>query len=397
MKKNKPLIYALLILLVIMTLTQFSVLAADESKEKQQPLVTMTLFEMDLREALKEISLQTGVNIIPDQTVSGVVTADLQQVPLKKALRRILISGGYTYRKIEDFYIVGLPNPKSNTFRKLSEVEVMRLKYMNPREVISLLPSFLKQYVTGNSTSDILTINAPPKELTRIRNLISKLDQPRQQIKVKVVVTEVNSKEVKELGNQFWDYVKGKDSKQSINYNLEDGQFLLQTDYYGKLITQLKALEEDHKAKIKANPQILVSDGKTANLFVGEEENVVVMSDSEDTDSRVEEIKVGMKLEVTADVIGKDEVNLQVSPELSHFVDEMRPDIVVKESSLSTTLHLKDRQTAVLAGMTIQNEGSYNKGVPILNKLPLVRWLFSSKTEQKSSRELLIFVTPVIQ
>ena len=56
------------------------------------------LFETDIREALSEITMQTGVNIIVDSTVGGTITADLQDVPLEKALRMILISGGYTYR-----------------------------------------------------------------------------------------------------------------------------------------------------------------------------------------------------------------------------------------------------------------------------------------------------------
>ena len=60
------------------------------AQEEDEPLVNIMLFETDLREALSEISLQTGVTIIADQTVSGQVTADLQDVPLEKALRMIL-------------------------------------------------------------------------------------------------------------------------------------------------------------------------------------------------------------------------------------------------------------------------------------------------------------------
>ena len=58
------------------------------SAEENQPLVSLLLFETDLREALNEISLQTGVNIIMDQTVSGIVTADIQDLPLEKEIGR---------------------------------------------------------------------------------------------------------------------------------------------------------------------------------------------------------------------------------------------------------------------------------------------------------------------
>ena len=31
----------------------------------------------------------------------------------------ILIGGGFTYRKIDDFYLVGLPDPRGTTFGEL--------------------------------------------------------------------------------------------------------------------------------------------------------------------------------------------------------------------------------------------------------------------------------------
>lgn len=56
--------------------------------------------------------MQTGVNIMPDQTVSGAVTADLQDVPLEQALKILLFGGGYSFRKVDDnLYFVGLPDP----------------------------------------------------------------------------------------------------------------------------------------------------------------------------------------------------------------------------------------------------------------------------------------------
>ena len=83
------------------------IVGAVAHAQEDEPLVNIMLFETDLREALNEISLQTGVTIIADQTVSGQVTADLQDVPLEKALRMILFTGGLSYRKVDANYIVG--------------------------------------------------------------------------------------------------------------------------------------------------------------------------------------------------------------------------------------------------------------------------------------------------
>ena len=105
----------------------------------EQPLVNMLFFETDLREALSEISMQTGVNIMPDQTVSGVVTADLQDVPLEQALKILLFGGGYSFRKVDDnLYFVGLPDPRNTSFGQLVESEVILLDNVTVAQVMAV-------------------------------------------------------------------------------------------------------------------------------------------------------------------------------------------------------------------------------------------------------------------
>ncbi|MBM7556373.1 hypothetical protein [Halanaerobacter jeridensis] len=390
----------ILVLTLFLVLTVQPVNAADtEQQTQEEPVVTITFFSTDLREALKEISLQTGVNIIPDQTVGGQVTAEFQEMPLEKVLERILASGGYTYRKIEDFYLVGLPSPKSNTFSKLSEIEIIRLDHISSKQVFTLLPNFFRSYVHGNTEDNIITISAPTQKLTRIKSFIKELDQPRPQVKIKVIITEVNSSQMREIGNKLFNYNKDGDPNKTASYDLDDGLLTFEGDIYGKFLGQLRMLEKEHQAEVRADPHVLVTSGENAKLFVGKEENIIIDSsdDDYDDDSRIEEIEVGMKLNLTAEVRGEELIDLQVSPEISHFLNEKRPDIIVRKNSLTTSLRLKSGQTAILAGMTKENEAEYEEGMPGFNKIPLVRWFFSRKSKRKDKRELLILVTPTIQ
>lgn len=365
--------------------------AADAAGE---PTVTMMLFETDIREALNEIAMQTGVNIISDQNVSGVVTAGLVDVPLEKALRIVTIGGGYTFRKIDDFYLVGLPDPRSTTFGELVETEVFILKHTDAAFVLELMPTFLQPYVRGMD-GNVLTISAPPTELVRIKELLGKLDGPRKQIEVKVVVTEVSSDAVKELGNTLlmrhpdeghtFENIGGVDfPSRSFAYSGIDNLLTINADVYGSLLARLKLLQEERKAKIHADPKVLVADGETAELFSGEQQILLISSEDDDFTDRVERVEVGVTLNVTANTVGEDEVILKLSPQVSHFVGQARPDLIVKQNSVSTTIRLKSGQTAMLAGLTVQDDVDYTRKVPVLGDIPLLRWLFRiDKTEFK--------------
>ncbi|HHT36577.1 MAG TPA: secretin, partial [Firmicutes bacterium] len=190
----------------LLGLTLVLLVSAVVSVAAEEPLVNLFLFDTDLREALSEISLQTGINIIPDATVSGVVTADLQDVPLEKALRMILIGGGFAFKKIDDFYFVGLPDPRSTTFSELVDTEVVRLRHATSDQIIAALPAFLSPYVQAGYDSRIVTISAPPAELERIKDLIQAVDQPQQQIEIQVIVTEVSTDFLKDFGSKMFSY-----------------------------------------------------------------------------------------------------------------------------------------------------------------------------------------------
>lgn len=387
--KKKSCAFALLVVMM---------LSLGAVAEETQPLVNLFLFETNVRDALSEISMQTGVNIIPDSTVSGLVTVDLQDVPLERALRMILIGGGYAFKKIDDFYLVGLADPRSTTFAELTETQIVMLEHVTASQVLSALPSFLTSYVKGDKDGRLLTITAPPTELGRILELIDTLDVPPKQVEIQVIVTEVSTKALKELGINLFDFSFGAGTGWNDDWTAKigfgSGGLSLETTLLGNLLFNLKALEEDQEAVIHADPRVLVSDGQSAHLFVGDRQ-ILLLADANDKTTRVERVEVGMDLKVTPRILG-EEILLSISPEMSHFVNESKSSLTVKQSSVSTTVRLKNGQTAVLAGMTVQESGDQTRKVPILGDIPIIRWLFRSDTTRAADKELLIFVTPVI-
>lgn len=390
MKRNLVLV-VMSVLLVIGSVTVFA---------EEQPLVNLFLFETGIRDALSEISLQTDINIIPDSTVNGVVTADLQDVPLEQALRIILVGGGFVYRKIDDFYLVGLPDPRSNTFKELVDTQVYHLTNVTAGQLMNVMPAFLGSYVKGDRDSRLIIITAPPTEMERILEFVRAVDTPQKQVEIQVIVTEVSSEGLKDLGTSLFEFAFGSGEKFNEDWTASIGYaknlLSLDTTIFGRLITNLKLLEEKQEAKIHADPRVLVSDGSSAELFIGDRQ-ILLVSGSSESATRVERIEVGMHLKVLPQIVGDDEIVLTIEPEMSHFIRDSKPDLMVKQSSVSTTIRLKSGQTAVLAGMTVQESGDYSRKVPVLGDIPIIRWLFRNDVVRESAKELLIFVTPVIQ
>jgi len=390
-------IFFIFYLLVFSVFLPVAIQAVEMTEVEDGPLVTIMFFETDLREALNEISLQSGINIIADQTVSGTVSADLVEVPLEKVLRMILIGGGYTYRKIEDFYFVGLPDIKNTSFSSLSELEIVELKYINVEKVLDILPSSLEAYVEGNRQGDVLTINAPAQQMGKIKEIITKVDQPGKQVEVNVLVTEIDSRYFEEYGSELFSFFDTENPNKGFSYDMASNLLFIQGDVYGQLLSKIKILQEEKKASIEADPRVIVAEGETAELFIGDQQILLINLEDDDIASRVEKVEVGVGLKVTAERIADENIVLNIAPELSHFVAVDRPDIIIKQNSVSTTVNIKNGETIVLAGMTISDNSTKSEKIPVLSDIPILRWFFKTERTEEAESELLVFVTPVIR
>lgn len=365
--------------------------------------VTALFFETDLREALSELVMLTGVNIIPDDTVHGTVTLDLHDVPLEKALHMLLMGGGYSLRRIEDFYLIGLPDPRGAAFRHLAETETVRLHHVTARAARQALPEFYDPFVRSATDGDVITITAPPPIIEQFKTDLQRIDVPRQMVTLHLVVTEVSAEAWRQMGaNTFWFAAENE----KFRLAAEDGNvlgftgdgFSLLGGPGGDLIARLQALVGENEAEIRARPRVTVVDGETARLFVGERQVFILQPENGGT--RVEEVDVGVLLEVTPRIVGDDELQLLITPEVSHFLDDRgdrRNDrFAVRRNEVTTTVFVRDGQTALIAGMDLEETGGQVRKVPVLGDIPLVGWLFRQTTQADGERELLVFVTATI-
>jgi len=387
--KSKKIIFVLILIIS-------SIMIAEEVE--QQPLVTNIFQNTFILDALSDISAQTGVTIIADTTVSGFVTLELNEVPLEKALKMILMPGGYIFVRIDDFYFVGAPDPKNPAFRFLAESEVFKPHYITAKSAKELLPSIYNSFIKIDEQTNTITITAPRSFIERFKEDLAKIDIPIRQVKISVLVTEVSKDVVGELGINSLDL--SLNAGQSINEDwtsvlgLVLGSISFETDVFGNIVSKIKLLEGEQKAKVTADPWIIVSDGKKANLFVGKRHTVVLETGR--ATSRIESIDVGVSLEIIPRIVNDGEIELTLSPKISHFVGERSGLFSVKRSDLSTTIYVKDGQTIMISGITVKEESDSYQGIPILGQIPLLRYLFGGKTKSGGERELMIFITTEI-
>jgi len=65
----------------------------------------------------------------------------------------------------------------------------------------------------------------------------------------------------------------------------------------------------------------------------------------------------------------------------------------IRKNEAQTEILLTDGETAVIGGILVIDRGQTVTKVPFFADIPLIGWLFKSKTIREDKRELLIFIT----
>ena len=151
-----------------------------------------------------------------------------------------------------------------------------------------------------------------------------------------------------------------------------------------------------------STPSIVTLDNKEAAFNVGQD--VPVLSGSQTTSgdniyNTVERKTVGTKLKVTPQINEGDSVLMEIEQEVSSV------DTSTSSSSLGPTFNTRTIQNAVLvkSGETVVLGGLMDDAskqevskVPLLGDIPLVGQLFRYTSNEKSKRNLMVFIRPTI-
>jgi pilus assembly protein CpaC len=170
------------------------------------------------------------------------------------------------------------------------------------------------------------------------------------------------------------------------------------------LTLDLDALEKKGLLKTLAEPNLIALSGDTASFLAGGEFPVPV---AQDTEAGVATITVefkpfGVSLSFTPTVIGKDLINLVVSPEVSAI--DLTTSVEVSGFNIpglttrraTTTVELRDGQSFAIAGLIQSDFTDTVNQIPGLGDVPIIGALARSSEFNREETELVIIVTPYL-
>ncbi len=365
-------------------------------------LVTNVFADEDIRQALRDIAAQTGAVIIPDETVQGVVSCELRDVTVEQALDLVLFAGGYVYRKLNGWYLVGSSSPTSPNFARMADVARLSLRHTHAQEVYGLLSPAYQQYITADPINNVLVITAPQVLLNQIITNIEIIDQPSSQIMIEVMVVEMSVGKAKELGMRWrWNsfgFDVGDPLLSTTGASTGERNTLSWTEATTLDLANVRLLISNNDAEVRANPRVSTLNGREAEIFVGREQYFSVYTgNAYYPTTQLREVKAGITLKIKP-ILGQDgRMIIHLDPEVSDIVgisDNGAPEIATRR--VHTVVRCTEGRTIVIGGLTQFAKRLDKNKVPLLGDIPIIGNLFRNTRESRVETEVVIFLRPTV-
>lgn len=395
--------------------------------------ISIETSNIDVRDALKFITEESGVNMVITDDVKGNVSLKLRQVPWDQALVVIMKARKLGYsRQGNVLRIVPLEDLKKEEddatklalARKVIEplkVRAFNISYAKVDELDKKIKEFLTE--RGKVVSDIRTnsivVTDVEDSINRVVKLIQGLDSAPPQVLIEGKIVEASDTFQRTVGIQ-WGFdgapVKisdGANGPVNMRPSLTVGQATTSPggmgfgltagvlDIFGNLNASLALFEREEKVKVLSSPRIVTLSNEKADISQTNELPVrTITPQANGTNLVTFQFKpLTLKLEVTPQVtaegtvIMKVGVNRQIKGAAVNTTDDV---FSVNSREANTRVIVKNGQTAVIGGIYRSDLTEGETGIPWLKDIPVLGAMFRGRSTDNQRSELLIFLTPRI-
>jgi general secretion pathway protein D len=263
--------------------------------------------------------------------------------------------------------------------------------------------------VTPDKMSNSLFIYASPQEYAEIRKLLTSMDYRPPAVQIDMVIAEVTLNEemrygvewyLKKTGLSLVDATTSLGIPTGITPNFAASLVNATNNY-----ATLQLLGSQTSFSLLSNPKIVVRNGATAHINVGQEEPVIkqkttVSGTAGSTVIEPEFKKIGLELEVTPTVSANNEVRMIIKLKDTSItgVKSLGTDTypILANREILTDLVTADGHTIFLGGIRKQSGTDTAAKIPGLGDLQGAGALFRNKDTINYGSELIILATPTV-
>ncbi len=402
----------------------------SELQKRMKTMVSVDFREAPIEDVIKSFAEQADIDIVKGPMVTGTVTATLTNVPLDEAMESIFAVHGYGYTATDSIIRI-VPRSELTQFMTKLETKSYRIDYAAMDEITKAITPMLTPQgrMTSNPKTNDIFITDTETQIKLIDEFIETMDREVPQVLVEARIYDVSCSAFLDFGfNWSVGTLTLFDPATGLAIGGETEPFTRAT--FGSTITQapksafglrfgvlnddvdidatFTAAQDDVKARLLANPKILVLNDQEATIKIVSEipYQELTQTSGGGNIGTTKFKEVGVELTVLPHVTRDNKIRLNLSPIFSVQTGTVSlaipaglgaiesPQPIVDKREATTQALISDGETVVIGGLRKRDLVQEISKVPLLGDIPLLGELFKFRGEKAVNSELVVFITP---
>ncbi len=269
-------------------------------------------------------------------------------------------------------------------------------------------------HVIWNSDTNTLFVVATRQQHQYIEEYLEAIDKPQPLIAVEVKFFETTKDPSRQLGVDWSGVMDG-----GYNVNLSELSTDVNLDRLGDIVApqtaildgnevnlSIQALLKDRETTTVSYPRVLTKNNRQVDIQSVINQPVLAASSTTTpgvggtSTASVSYLPIGTSISVLPKRMFDGGISLQVLITISSIVGteiiDGNPYPVASSRVFTAPLEVESGYTLAIGGLDEATDSTSGTGLPLVGRLPVLRWVFGNREQSRSRKNLMIFITPTL-
>jgi type IV pilus assembly protein PilQ len=376
--------------------------------------------DADINDVLRAVASELGVYYWIYTKLEGKVNFDLQNKEFYEIIDLLFVGTKYNYKLEDKVYLIGdikMEGIRSTQLIRMDNRTVENVKASIPTELTTDLQ--INEFLELNG----LVVSGSQRKIEELRRFLESIDVVVPMVQIDVMILYSVKGSTLETGIKAGLGTSPTETSGTIfpEYNVTAGAnsinaFLSALNGFGILnlgqvtenfYVQLKALETNKYIDVESTPKITTLNGHEAKLSIGEttyfqETQVQIVNSAANIGSQstkqYKPSEANLSITIKPFISADEFVTLTIVVDQKDFgarVDQNSPPDLLTQT-FESMVRVKNGELILLGGLDKKKSNQSGTGVPFLSKVPVIKWLFSSRKKENEKSKLHILIRPTV-
>jgi general secretion pathway protein D len=241
-------------------------------------------------------------------------------------------------------------------------------------------------------------LRGSPDHIARMKEMIAQIDVPVDSVILETQFVELTEQGSRNIGVDFTN-ASGQLAVGTVQRGglAPFGSDLSKNIYSFQIQAALYAQVQKGNGRIVSTPRIAAQSGDTAKILTGDALPIltsIALSGVNAVQQQVQYVNVGVTLQIAPRVSPDGFVTSHIYAVVSSVTGFQQGYPTISQREAETSASVRDGETFVIGGLTMDNALTTHTKVPLFGDLPLLGQLFRVDKTNKSKTDLYIVITP---